>query len=376
MPINRPLLILLITALTGMLLGVSLPSIGSFRPSAPLHIIFALGVMPLIMGAMVYFVPVLTRTQNPLSGALAPAAVGVVTGIVLVFSLLLAFQLFPIAALLGLTASLWLSVWIYQRRDSMLGQPHPGLIWYQIALVALALGLISILCAAIWPEQWQPLKYLHIHLNLLGFIGLTALGTLRVLLPTAGAYPDTDAGNWLNSQWRPLASGTLLIAVGAAWYPTIALLGAILWLYPLTLFSIGILTRHRTAIWHLHGAPPPLATATIVLFCIILSGVTHTLGWTTSGLSTQLFTHAFLPSLITGAATHLIPLWVAPGNQRTRQQRLGQHLGHLSLIRSMLFLLAGGIALPCPELALIPTLLGMAHFAFLLTGLPRLIRTC
>jgi len=375
MPVNRSLVTLLLIAMAGMLLGIALPSLGALRPSAPLHMVLAVGIMPLIMGAMVYFVPVLTRTQNPIISALGPAAVGLAAGLLLIFSLLLTFQLFPAAALLGLGAALWLSVWIHRRRRSMLGRPHPGLLWYQLALGALILGLISILCGALWPEQWPNFKRLHLHLNLLGFIGLTALGTLRVLLPTAGGYPDPDAGPWLNRQWRLLVPATLLIAAGAAWHPAAALAGVLLWLYPVALFLKGIFTRHRLAIWHLHGASSPLASATLILLLMVLSGVAHTLGWVTAGFSTQLFTHAFLPSLVTGAATHLIPLWIAPGNQQELQSRLGQHLGRYALVRALLFLLAALLALPCPALAPLVTLCGLAHFVYLLTGIPRLLRS-
>ncbi|MCW8904939.1 hypothetical protein, partial [Sedimenticola sp.] len=69
MKLHPLLIVLLLTTLAGFASGLLLPQVLPLRPSAPLHLIFALGIMPLIMGAMTYFVPVLTRTRaaEPLS---------------------------------------------------------------------------------------------------------------------------------------------------------------------------------------------------------------------------------------------------------------------------------------------------------------------
>lgn len=355
------LILLLCIALGGFLSGLVLPGILPLRPSAPLHLIFAMGIMPLIMGAMTYFVPVLTRTRGAEPGALAPALLALAAGTLLCFSLFFSFSLYPIAALMGLVAALWLTLWMRRRQRQTLGKPHPGLLWYQLALLALVLGLLSILAGYLFPEQWLIFKRLHLHLNLLGFVGLTALGTLRVLLPTTGGFTDPQAGPWLMRHWTLIAGGTLLIAIGAAGFPPLALAGVLLWLPPIGQLLISLLITHRHAIWHLHGATASLAGAVLGLLILLLSGAAHAYRLIDAPLTTQAFIPLFLLPLVTGAATHLLPLWLAPG-QVDREQGLRQRLGGYSLLRAGLFLLGGLLILFSQAWGIWLVLIGLVHF--------------
>ena len=64
------------------------------------------------------------------------------------------------------------------------------------------------------------LRLLHLHLNTLGFIGLTAIGTLQVLMPTILAGPDGEASARLRDDLLPAVGGVFLVALGAAvWSP-------------------------------------------------------------------------------------------------------------------------------------------------------------
>ncbi|MCW8891255.1 MAG: hypothetical protein OQL20_11415, partial [Sedimenticola sp.] len=246
-----------------------------------------------------------------------------------------------------------------------LGTPHPGLFWYQLALIALMLGLISMLAGPLFPEQWAAIKRLHLHLNTLGFIGLTALGTVRVLLPTAGRYADPEAGIWLARQWPWLASGTLCIALGAAWLMPLALFGLLLWLRPLMLIVKGVVTTHRVAVWQSNGATTPLAGAVAGLLLLMLSGAAHSLGWLTPTQTTAAFIPLFLLPLVTGAATHLLPLWITKAGQRESEQQLRIILGQHSAWRTGLFLLGGILILSGQAWGLFFILLGLIHFVTL-----------
>lgn len=361
MKLHPLLIVLLLTTLMGFASGLLLPQLLPLRPSAPLHLIFALGIMPLIMGAMTYFVPVLTRTRTAEPRALAPALLALAAGLLLSFSLFFSFSLYPLAALLGLVAAGWLSLWILQRKRQTLGRPHPGLLWYQLALLALIGGLLAILAAFFLPEQWGPLRRLHLHLNLLGFVGLTALGTLRVLLPTTGGYSDPDAGPWLMQQWPWMVAGTLLIAAGAAWSPAAALLGVLLWLLPLARLLKSLLVTHRSTVWRSHGAVTSLAGAVLGLLVILLSGAAHAEGWLPPTNTTHAFIPLFLLPLVSGAATHLLPLWLSTGNKQ-REQSLRSRLGRYSAVRATLFLLGGLFILAGQGWGLVPVLLALAQF--------------
>lgn len=359
---------LAITALLSFLLGLLLPEFLELPPAAPLHMILALGIMPLILGAMTYFIPVLTRTGTPAAHTFLPPLAALIAGTLVALSLSLTYRLYPLAAALALSAIGGLLLWAQQRARATLGHPHPGLLWYQLALAALALGLAAITLAAFWPEQWLPLKRLHLHINTLGFVGLTALGTLRVLLPTVAGFPDPQAGPWLMQEWRWLVIGTLLIAVGTAWLPLLAEIGLLLWLIPLARLAHSLLLLHRKKIWHWHGAATPLATAVIGLLLCLVAGALHGHGLLPASQANQAFVMAFLLPLVTGAATHLLPLWLWQKEPQEKQQALRDRIGRLSGIRSIAFLLAGMLALMAQPWALLLSIAALLHFLFQLAS--------
>ncbi|MCW8908153.1 MAG: hypothetical protein OQL28_12950 [Sedimenticola sp.] len=358
---NRLLVGLLLITLIGFVGGLLLPQLQATRPSAPLHLVFAIGIMPLIFGAMTYFVPVLTRTGVVGTDALLPALLGLLAGLLVSYSLLADFTLYPYAAIIGLLATGWLGYWIRQRKRSMLGRPHPGLLWYELALLALFLGLLAILAGHFLPQQWPQLRRFHLHINTLGFIGFTALGTLRVLLPTSGRYADPGTGPWLVHGWRWLALGTLLIATGAAWLPPLALLGLLPWLWPVGRFIHTLLFTFHRSVWQWHGATTPLATATLGLMLLALSGAGHGLGWLPGDDTTRAFIPLFLLPLVSGAATHLLPLWLAP-QQPDREQRLRKLLGRHATLRAALFFVGGLMLLAGQPGGLLLILPALLHF--------------
>ena len=104
------------------------------------------------------------------------------------------------AALIGLAGAGCLAVWVRQRGRRTLGRPHPGVAWYAAALGCLMLALLAILAGLVWPAAYPALRLAHLHLNTLGFIGLSALGTLQVLMPTVLGVQDPDAVQRLRGQ--------------------------------------------------------------------------------------------------------------------------------------------------------------------------------
>ncbi|MCX7193012.1 MAG: hypothetical protein NTY60_05225 [Proteobacteria bacterium] len=120
---------------------------GDFHPAAHIHLAFALGVMPMIMGAMMHFVPVLTRTRAASRRAEALPALAWTGG-----ALIVAFFIFSLpeilrsaAALLALSACFGLGVWQVKRSRAALGGAHPGVRWYLAALACLVAGLLAVL---------------------------------------------------------------------------------------------------------------------------------------------------------------------------------------------------------------------------------------
>ena len=227
------LIALVLTAVLSFVAAFVLPWGFPLPPATHIHLALAIGVMPLIFGAMTHFVPVLTRSKSPHTGIQLIPAFMLVSGALAVFSFAAANQIYYFAALFALTASAVFSGWIISRASNPLNKPHPCLYWYLAAIVCLMLALAAVVAMTLWPEQRLTLKRLHLHLNTLGFVGLTAIATLQVLLPTAVGRFDPQAATRLHQDLKWALGGTLLIASGAAWLKPLAWLGTLMWTVPL-----------------------------------------------------------------------------------------------------------------------------------------------
>jgi hypothetical protein len=230
--------------------------------------------MPLIFGAMSHIIPVLTRTRAAPPGLASIPALALAGGALAVGTLSLPDLFWGryAGALLAATAASALLAWSRRRRTGMLGRPHPGLAWYEAALACLVLALLAILASAIWPQQTIALHRLHLHLNTLGFVGLTAVSTLAVLLPTVVGRPDPQVGPRLRRDLPWAAAGTLLVAIGSAWLGPLAWIGGALWAVPLVRLGASWLRLYRAEILALHGAAPLLAAALAGLALSMLLG--------------------------------------------------------------------------------------------------------
>jgi hypothetical protein len=311
--------------------------------AAWLHLMLAAGAMPLILAAMGHFIPVLTRTREAGGwvDTLPVAAFAAGTLAVVAFSLPALAWVWPLGALLALVPAAGMAAFSRQRRGAMLGQPHACLGWYEAALACLALALLAILAGRLWPEQFAALRRLHLHLNMLGFIGLTAVGTLAVLLPTAAGRPDPGAAPRLKRDLPLALAGTLLIAAGAAWFAPLVWLGVALWGVPLVRLGRAWATLYRSEILALHGASPLLAAASVGFALSLLAGAVAPLTGKKSADAT--FVAGFLLPLVTGASAQLLPVWLKPGVQGPWHAGLRGRLGRHGGVRAAFFLLAGSL---------------------------------
>jgi hypothetical protein len=341
------LVFLVMAAILAMVGAWLLPVASDLHRAAHLHLALALGVMPLIMGAMTHFVPVLTRTRAAPRGvewfALVAWAGGALIVAFFIFTLPAAFR--GAAAVLGLSAGAGLAVWQLRRGRAALGGAHPGLRWYLAALFCLGASLLAVLAMAVWPQQMLALKHLHLHLNLFGFVGLTAIGTLQVLLPTAAGRPDPAVASRLRADLPMALAGTLLIALGAAWLPLLSWLGLALWLLPLGRLARVWLGLYRERIFQRQGAVPLLATALAGFSIALMAGGAHGAGWMDSSSVAHGFVFSFLFPLVSGAAGQLLPLWLRPGRQTEWHDWARRRLTFAAGTRAALFLVAGLLAL-------------------------------
>ncbi|MDO8958278.1 MAG: hypothetical protein Q7U85_00945 [Rhodocyclaceae bacterium] len=316
-------------------------------PAPTLHIAFAAGAMPLVFGAIIHFVPVLTRTATPgwplRSLPLAVQLAGVATPLGLA-GILPGWSLHAAASVVAL-ASLLLLLWITRRLRATLGAPHPGARWNGAALLCLffAVSLVPVWLAK--PELGAALRLFHLHLNTLGFIGLAALGTLPVLLPTALGRPDTTAAARLRRDLPIAAGGALLIAAGASGASGVAWLAMSGTALLLWVVVGNLLAWHRA--FGLQsilsaGAAVSLLAATTGFALLLLLGLAHGLGLTAARPAIAGFVAAFLLPLVTGALSQLLPVWRYSGGDSPQRRALLSRLARGSRWRAGFFL-AGGL---------------------------------
>jgi hypothetical protein len=338
---------LLPAVLAALVLAASFAAIvvdGDGLPAWALHAVLALAVFPLILAAMTYFTPVLTRRPGAPRAVRALPLAALAAGAFALLGLRHGTAwLFAGAVLAFATAATFLA-WMAREAGRTLGGVHPGLRWYQAALACLLLGLAAILAGLAWPEHWPAARRLHLHLNLLGFIGLTAIGTLQVLLPTAAGYGDPQAGARLRLDLKYALSGTLAVAIGAALWTPAAWVGVLLWLAALARFAISA-AGHRRAIMRWHLAAAPLAAALAGWVLVLADGALHASALSAPRAGFALFLAAFLLPLVSGAATHLLPLWLKPRADSAAHARLRSRLARASGIRALVFLASGLLVL-------------------------------
>lgn len=330
-------------------------------PVAIRHVLFAIGVMPLILAAMLYFVPVLTRSRPAHGAMLLVPAVALLLGIAVVSALSSRPAWLPELAACALLLVCVELGWILRRRVRVLGTPHPGMDWYLYALAALCLALSMIISGVFWPEHWGAARNIHLHLNLFGFLGLTAVGTLRVLLPTVLGETDPASLLFLRRQLPVAVFGALAIALGAAFSVYLAICGALAWMWA------GVQLLRALHQWngrwlHWHAASTSLGAAAIGWLLLLATGIGHALGLISSEAMFAALIFGFLLPLVTGATSHLLPVWRWPGRATEAHSRMRQVLVRFSGIRVLAFWSSAVAGLVNLEHAFVPAALALAVY--------------
>jgi len=347
-----PLLPVLATTAMLALVASAALLVGGRAPPLAAHVAFALGVMPLILGAMSYFVPVLTRSGAPGFAAWGPPLLATSGGAlaVLAFATDHAAGTLSLAAVLGALAAAGLAAWALGRAGRMVGSRHRGLDWYLAALGMLLLALLAVALMPVFPAQRSSLRLFHLHANLLGFVGLTALGTLQVLLPTCLGQADPMAIARLRQDIKWAVGGVLLVAVGAALRPestfgapglAMSALGALLYGWVVLRMLHAWRSQFGRALLDMHSAAASLTAAAIGLLGLIVLGALHGFGWLPARPATAGFIIAFLLPLVSGATAQLLPVWLRPGVQDAWHRNLRARLCRWSGVRGVTLLLLG-----------------------------------
>lgn len=314
-------------------------------PSLPAlaHLVFAVGVAPLIFGAISHFVPVLTRSGRAHRGLMWATLLLQLAGAAafLSFNGALDIAARDAAALGAFLVATAFAVWLVRRARRTLGRPHPGWRWYLAAVVALSLALALVPAMTEWPEWRSEFRLLHLHLNTLGFIGLAALGTLQVLLPTAVGEHDAHAAARLHHD-LPIAAGAVLaVAVGAAFWLPLALTGGVLLLFVVLNTGVAWWRRYGWRTLTGNSAVAALFAALSAYFLLLAFGILHAIRLVDGRDAVVAFIVAFLLPLVTGALSQLLPVWCHPGVRTPARVRMHAALRAGGIGRPLLFVSAG-----------------------------------
>lgn len=339
--------LLALAALVSLAAAGLLLIVGQGAPQLSAHLAFALGIVPLILAAMGYFVPVLTRSAAAGFGLWWPPLLAWTGGVFAVVSFAGDFspaRLSLAAAMAGI-ASAGMGTWAVLKVRRMFGPRHRGLDWYLAALGFLFLAMLAVGLMPLFPEQRNELRLFHLHANLLGFVGLTALGTLQVLLPTCMGRPDPGAALRLRRDLKWAAGGGLLIALGTAYASrggaAFAVLGSALYAWVVLDMLRGWRRHFAAGLLQLHGAAPSLAAAACGLLSLLAMGLAHGAGWMPARPSVACYVIAFLLPLVSGAAAQLMPVWLRPGVQGEWHATLRARLCRWGGLRGLVLVLAG-----------------------------------
>ena len=332
------LIYLAATALASFLAAALLLLSGTGSPVMAAHFVFALGIMPLIFGAMAHFMPVLTRTGSaPPLIERAPLLLQLAGVSVLLFlSGRAGIAALHGAAGLALAVSLGFAGWFVHRARHTLGRPHPGWRWYLAALLMLACGLMLALAMFLYPPWYHHFRAAHMLLNLMGFIGLTAQGTLHVLLPTVLGGPDPKTPERLQKDLPPAVGGVLAASLGAAFNPYLLALGGALLAYVTARLGLAWLQHYGWQKLATNGAAASLSVALCgFLLCLGVMVAQPLAGLPAISLP-QAFVIAFLLPLVSGVLSYLLPVWRYPGRgtpaREACRNRLTRHGGRRALL--------------------------------------------
>lgn len=315
------------------------------------HGVFALAALPLMWAAMLHFVPVLTRSGAPARGMRMLPWLAMAASAVLLATLggMLPRQVLLVVALVVGSGAVVLLAWAYQRARRAIGKPHPGVSWYLGALGMLVLALAAVFGMVLDASRFVGWYRLHLHLNLFGWVGLTVLGTLPVLLPTCLSHWNflRSQKNAPNATFRlriglPWAIfGALAIALAAAFrVPVLAAFGA--------LALMSLIGAHCRAWLRFYGAPwrwpgPGQSLFFGAGFLLFLLGVGIAHGFSLIGGSVLLpaFVAGFLLPTVLGALAQLLPVWKFSGPDSPARQAFASVLAQGAGARGVLCVLSG-----------------------------------
>ncbi len=314
-----------------------------------LHVHAALvgGVAQIILGAMASFIPTLLMTgrDKPESHPLLYAAVN--SGTLVLLAGVAAGQTAVMAAggLAVLLAFLSVAKDAVGHVKSSLVSPPLNLWFYGVALLSLFLGLgmgEALALKLVPMDVFGQSRLVHIHLNLLGFVTMTIVGTMHNLFPTV---LETTLFSPKLARWTfaLMPTGLLLLIVGFL-LPHLYVQAAagLLLIAGTSFYGFNLIKTWLAAGRPSRAAVDHFMLATFFLFLAAVTGLLLSVNslWDPpvvpiGRLHLVAYTHlalvGFVLQTIMGALTHLLPIGLAVGRVKSNKKR-GPYLAELTAL--------------------------------------------
>jgi hypothetical protein len=305
------------------------------------------GVAQMILGAMLAFIPplLLSGRNRPESHPVLFAMINVGTIVILIGFALRHYTLLGVAGLLVVVAFLSLFVDAIRQAKSSLVSPPLNLWFYSVALVALlgGLGIGEAMALRIVPPiMLGQARLSHIHLNLLGFVTLTIIGTMHNLFPTV-LNTRLHSPRLARLVFFLLPLGVLSLVTGFLLSRVSVQIGAgVVLLTSVSLYTYNIVRTWIDAGRPLSTASNHLLMATFFLMLVVPAGIFVAVNslWDPprvpfGTLHLVAYTHlalvGFILQTIFGALSHLLPISLARGRVSSNKKR-GPYLARLTTI--------------------------------------------
>lgn len=292
------------------------------------------------------------------------------------------------AVLLLAAAAAHLVMLVRLGRGALGGRLKPIVAYYRAATVALiagaVLGWMLSGGGAGGPERYAGLRLAHIHVTLLGWIGLPVLGTLFMLWPTVLGVRMKDRTIKV-SRWVLWLTGSGLLVAATAL--------ALGWRWPavagLALYGEGAALAVHLFVRTVRGNRPVSAAAAWMLAaatCWLLIAVAADLAWLAARplLAAQTRIDTLLPVLLIGfvaqiligALTYLLPVVLSSGpKDRAAVRALLERGWLLRVIALNTGVALAALPLPGPVITAGLLLAALAGAAFLALAVPVLVRS-
>lgn len=292
------------------------------------------------------------------------------------------------AALLVAAVGAHLVLLVRLGRGALGGRLKPIVSYYRAATAALiagaVLGWMLSGGGAGGPDRYAGLRLAHIHVTLLGWIGLPVLGTLFMLWPTVLGVRMKDRTTKVSRWVLWLTGGGLLIAAAAL---------ALGWRRPaaagLALYVAGAALAVHLLVRTVRGTRPVSAAAAWMLAtatCWLLIAVAADLAWLAARplAEAQAAIDALLPVLLIGfvaqiligALTYLLPVVLSSGPKDRAAVRGLLERGWLTrLVALNTGVALAALPLPGPAATTGMLLAALAGAAFLTLAVPALVHS-